>query len=377
MKTTKSFLAILAASALALSACSGESKDNKTADASKPAASTSSSAPAKEGKDVETGNYPDFKACLVSDAGGWDDKSFNQSAKEGLDLAIEKLHVAHQTAESKDSADFEPNVEAMVTEGCNLIIGVGFSLGDAITKAAEANPDIKFALVDSVPGKDLPNARALVFNTAEASYLAGYAAAAATKTGILGVFTGISMPTTNIFVDGFADGVERYNKDHGKDVKVLGWDKKTQKGIAAGTFDDLTKGTQIAQQLLGQGADIIMPVAGPVGHGAASAIKAHGNAYLIGVDSDWYVSSPESKDITFTSVIKEIGAAVYDTILQAAKGEFTNKPYIGDLKNGGVSIAPFRDLAKLLPEGTEKELETIKQEIIDGKTKVETPNAPH
>ena len=208
MKTQK-LAAILGVAALALGACGG--------------------------KDKSGGGKGDYTACLVSDSGGWDDKSFNQSAKEGLDKAVKDLGVKSKTAESKTDSDFTRNVEGMVGENCNLVMGVGFKLSDAISASAKDNADINYSLVDSTFKKNLDNERALVFNTHEAAYLAGYAAAANSKTGKVGTFGGVQLPTVTIFMDGFADGVAHYNEVHGTGVQVIGWDKAAQNGTFVGS----------------------------------------------------------------------------------------------------------------------------------------------
>ena len=221
-----------------------------------------------------------FKACAVSDAGGWDDKSFNESAYDGLKASQSSLGIQINTAESNSDADFNPNVESMVSDGCNLIIGVGFNLEKAIHASADENKDLHYALVDSSfnDGNNntvtVENARPLLFNTAEAAYLAGYVAAGMTKTGKVATFGGIQIPSVTVFMDGFADGVAAYNKAKGTSVQLLGWDKATQNGSFTQSFDDQTLGKEQAQQFISQGADIIMPVAGPVGLGAAAAAKA-------------------------------------------------------------------------------------------------------
>jgi len=355
------FVAALGAAALMLGACSGNSDDSSD---------TSS------GDATTAAEQIDYTACLVSDAGGWDDKSFNQSAMEGLQQAVSELGVKENDAESTSSTDFEPNVQAMVDSNCNLIIGVGFNLADAIGAAAVANSGVDFALVDSTFSDDYAgdNTRALVFNTQEAAYLAGYAAAAFTKTGTVATFGGIQIPSVTIFMDGFADGVSKYNEDNGKDVNLIGWDKDTQTGQFTNSFDDQTLGTQVANQLIQQGADIIMPVAGPVGLGAASAAQAAGDTYIVGVDSDWYEST-EYGSITLTSVMKGIGASVFDTIKVGSEGNFSNENYIGTLENGGVDIAPFHDFESQLPDGLTDTLDQLKQDIIDGTIVVESDSS--
>ena len=358
MKYTK-FAAAIGVAALALSACGGggDTTDDATGSTKSPAEKI------------------DYLACIVSDAGGWDDKSFNQSAKEGLDRAETDLGVQVKTAESKDSSDFADNVAAMVTADCDLTIGVGYMLTESVASAAAENEDKNFALVDATFEDPTGNERALVFNTQEAAYLAGYAAAAMTETGKVATFGGVPIPSVTIFMDGYVDGVAKYNEDHDTNVEVIGWDKAKQSGQFTNDFDDQAKGTQVAQQLIQQGADIIMPVAGPVGLGAAAAAKADSSTYIIGVDSDWYESAPDYKDIVITSVKKDIANAVYDTIETGANGDWDGTNYVGTLENGGVGLAPFHDFEDQLPDGLADELDQLQQDIIDGKIVVESEAA--
>ncbi|MGV9182348.1 BMP family lipoprotein [Arcanobacterium canis] len=353
-----SLLAVAASATLLLGACGGASTD----------------------KNAKGGDASNFKACLVSDAGGWDDHSFNESAFVGLKQAEKDLKVQINTAESKQSTDYKPNVEKMVDDGCKMIIGVGFNLNDAILKVAQSTKDLEFGLIDSVfteGGKpvEVDNGRPLLFNTQEAAYLAGYVAAGMTKTGKVATFGGIQIPSVTIFMDGFADGVKAYNKDAGKDIQLLGWDKDAQKGAFTNSFDDQNKGKQQTQQFLDQGADIVMPVAGPVGLGAAAAVKAKAGAMFIGVDSDWFEAVPDYKDIVLTSVKKEIAASVVDTVKQGVDGKFSNAPYIGDLKNGGVSLAPFHDFDSKVPADLKTKITELEEKIKSGELKIESPAA--
>ena len=363
MKTLTKFVAVAGVATLALTACSSGQK----------ASSESSSDAASKGAS--------FKACAVSDAGGWDDKSFNESAYNGLKAAQSKLGIQINTAESSSSADFVPNTESMVSDGCNLIIGVGFNLEQAIHKSADDNTDLHYALIDSSfsNGSDtvtLKNGRPLLFNTAEAAYLAGYAAAGMTQTGKVATFGGMQIPAVTVFMDGFADGVDAYNAAHGTSVQLLGWDKASQNGSFTQNFDDQALGKQQAQQFISQGADIIMPVAGPVGLGAAAAAKADGNTRIVGVDSDWYEANPDYSSIVLTSVKKEIGAAVEQTITDSVNGKFTPEPFVGTLANGGVSLAPFHDFDAQVSDELKSELNKLTEDIKAGTLKVESPNAP-
>lgn len=328
-----------------------------------------------------SGEGSDFKACIVSDAGGWDDQSFNQSTYDGLQAAIEAHGIEHAEAQSQSDSDFGPNVDAMVQQGCNLTIGAGFLLEDALQTAAEANPDLHFGLVDSAFSDaegapvELENGKPLLFNTAEASYLAGYLAAGMTETGTVATFGGIQIPSVAIFMDGFADGVAKYNEDKGADVKLLGWDKEAQSGSFSGDFENQGQGKTLTEQFIAQGADIIMPVAGPVGLGAAAAASEHEGTKIIWVDSDGY-NTTEYGSLILTSVLKEIATAVETTVTESVEGNWSAEPYVGTLENGGVGLSEYHDFAGEVPEELNSEIEALKQQIIDGDITIDTPNAP-
>ncbi len=360
MKNTQ-FAASLGVVALVLGAC-GVGDVGESAEGANPS-------------EASTATQIDYRACLVSDTGGWDDKSFNQSAKEGLDKAVEELGIQSKETESKDSSEFSDNVKAMIGANCDLTIGVGFLLANDIAASAAENPDKNFGLVDFTFENPQGNERALVFNTQEAAYLAGYAAAAMSTTGTVATFGGLAIPSVTIFMDGFADGIAKYNEENDESVELLGWDKETQTGEFTGNFDDQVKGTQLATEMIQQGADIIMPVAGPVGLGAAAAAKVNGNTLIIGVDSDWVQSASEYKDIVLTSVMKDISHAVYDTVMEASAGNWTSDNYVGTLANAGVGLAPFYDFESQLPDGLTDELDELKQDIIDGDIVVESQSA--
>lgn len=366
--------AVAAIAALSLAAC-GQAPE-QSADQSGAAAESGSQSDAKP---TEAG--ADIKACVVSDEGGFEDKSFNQSAHEGLLRAEKELGVTVAQAESHSAEDFAPNIANMVQEGCDLIVGVGFLLQDAMIEAANANPDVKFALVDSTFVKEAgdiapANARALVFNTAEASYLAGYAASGMTATGKVGAFVGMNIPSTAIFNDGFVDGVAAYNEAHGSAIEMLGWDKEKQDGVAVGDFSDQSKGKQFTDQLFEQGADIVMPVAGQAGLGALAAAKDKPDTMIVWVDADGVETQPEYASVILTSVLKEIDNAVFDTIQSVQEGTFDNTDYIGTLANGGVGLAPWHEFEDRVPAELKEEIEKLQADIVAGTVTVETKNDP-
>src|SRR5699024_3016457 len=209
----------------------------------------------------------------------------------------------------------------------------------------------------------------------EAAYLAGYVAAATTDSGKVGTFGGIQIPSVTIFMDGFADGVDKFNEDNDEDVKLLGWNKDKQDGSFSGDFENQGQGQELTKQLISQGADVIMPVAGPVGLGAAAAAKEAEDVKLVWVDSDGYEST-EYGDIILTSVVKQIANAVEDTVEEGMNDEFTSEPYVGTLENEGVGLAPYHDFDDEVPDEVKDKVDELKQQIIDGSLTVESESTP-
>ncbi len=368
-------IAVLGIGALALTSCGDAPETATPSGAAGGESSSSTSSSGSEAPEIE------YKACMVSDSGGFDDKSFNQAGKEGLDRAESELGVETVAVESSANTDFGPNIDALLSQGCNMVIGVGFLLEDPIQAAAEANPDVDFAIIDSAFSApdfspvSLDNGKPILFNTAEASFLAGYLAAGTTKTGKVATFGGIQLPSVAIFMDGFADGIAKYNEDNGADVQLLGWDKEAQTGAFTGDFENQSNGTNQAKTFIGQGADIIMPVAGPVGLGAAAAATEAGDVSIIWVDSDGYETT-ESGDIILTSVMKNIGPAVFDTVSEASKDNYSSEPYVGTLENDGIGLAPYHDFDAEVPAELKTKIDELKDQIISGELTVESPNSP-
>ena len=324
---------------------------------------------------------PAFKVGQVTDLGGIDDKSFNATAYAGVTKAISDLGVDGKYLESKQQSDYQKNIQQFLDEKTDLIITVGFLLGVDTATAAKANPNTKFAIVDysypdcfgtAVEGKDcgsateIPNVLGLTFSTDQAAFLAGYAAAASTKTGKVGTFGGINIPTVTIFMKGFQAGVEYYNTQKKANVQVLGWDTKKNDGLFTGNFDSTDDGKKFATNLMQEGADIIMPVAGPVGLGSAAACQQTKKCMIVGVDTDWTVSAAEYTDVILTSVKKNMDVAVYDTIKAAKDGTFKGGTYVGTLANNGVGLAAVTGASDTL----KAELDQIKADIISGKITV-------
>ncbi|MEL4505166.1 BMP family ABC transporter substrate-binding protein [Luteococcus sp. H138] len=368
----KSLVAPAIASALALSIAGCAKAPDATPAASGGASSTGGAAAPATG---------DFKACMVSDEGGFDDKSFNQTSHDGLVKAASELGFKPGEMQSATAKDFTKNINEMVKAKCNIIVTVGFMLGDATVAAAKANPKVQFAIVDwndPTKTKGLKNLKPLIFNTAQPSFMAGYAAAAMSKTGSVGTLGGMNIPTVTIFMDGFHQGATYYNAQKQKTVKVLGWDPKNAKGGQfVGNFSDVAGGSRIASTLTSQGADVIFPVAGPAGEGALQvAKKSGGKINAVWVDTDGCVSSANYCSSIMTSVQKAMDVAVFDAIKAAKDGSFSAEPYVGTLENDGVKLAEFHDFDSKVPAELKTELETIKSDIVSGKIKIESASQP-
>jgi basic membrane protein A and related proteins len=340
-------------------------------------------APEENGNGSANGNgseASDFLPCIVSDAGGFDDKSFNQLSYEGVQRAADELGTEVTEVESNSENDYAPNLESLVAEGCNAIVTVGFALASATKESAAANPDIDYILVDDaadggddgqtfdgVPDED--NIKPLLYNTAEAAFLAGYLAADYTETGVVGTYGGQPFPTVTIFMDGFKQGVDHYNQEKGTDVKVVGWNG--QDGAFTGGFEANNVATQTATRLLDQNVDVILPVGGPIYQGALTAIADAGrDVALIGVDADFFETDPNTQDVVLTSILKNMDVSTYEAVSASGEDSLDFTPYVGTLENEGVGLAPFHNFEDKVSDTIADELEEIKAGIIDGSIEV-------
>jgi len=306
---------------------------------------------------------------MVTDTGGIDDRSFNASSWQGVQEA-ESSTITGKYLQSTSQSDYVPNIDAFIGQKCGIIVTVGFLMGDATQAAAKAHASQKFAIVDYTYSPSIKNIDALVFNTVQDGFEGGYLAAGMSKTHVVATFGGLKLPTVTIYMDGFWDGVQYYNQKHGTDVKVLGWNEQTQNGSFTGDFTNQGNGQRLTNTFISEGADIIFPVAGNVGLGAAKAVQtadaAGGAVNMEWVDTDGCISAPQYCKYFITSVEKGIQAAVKNAIVTAAAGSFTGGNYIGTLANGGVQLAPYHMFASKVPAALQAELTQIKAGIENG-----------
>lgn len=355
MKQVLRSAAAIAAVALAVAACGSKPKD-KADDGGNTAKS-------------------DFNGCLVTDTGGIDDRSFNESAADGLKSVS---GVNDKVQQSQQASDYKPNIESFLHSDCGVIITVGGLMGDVTGDEAAAHPDQNFIGIDQSFKTPIKNVKALIYDTSQAGYLVGYLAAGMTKTGTVGTFGGQQLSTVTIYMDGFAEGIEKYNTVHHKNVKLLGWNEKKQNGSFTHDFGDQDKGKQISQQFIQQGADIIFPVAGNAGLGAAAAAKADssGKTMVIWVDTDGCLKAKQYCKYFLTTAEKSIAKSVNVAVTAAKDGSFSGENYLGTLKNGGVGIAPYHEFESKVPASLKKEVDQLKADIISGKITVHSPSAP-
>lgn len=313
----------------------------------------------------------DFLACAVSDEGNWNDKSFNEAVYTGLLQAEAELGVQINALESATPEDFEPNLQASVDAGCDIIIGVGFALGDAITKISAENPELNFALVDSA--SESTNVKPLLFETAEAGFLAGYASADFSTSKTLGTFGGLPFPSVTDFMTGYYYGAMQWGMDNGAEVTVLGWDPANPDGgdFMGGFAPNNPEGLAIAKTQIQAGADVILPVGGNQFTSVQAAIdELNPEAAMLGVDVDIAAQNPDLAKYILTSIEKRMAVATFDVIKSLVDGgAFNATPYIGTLANKGVAISAFTDFSSKVSSGLADKLAELEAGIIDGSIK--------
>ena len=251
-------------------------------------------------------NEDTFKIAMVTDVAGVNDQSFNQSAWEGLQKAEKELGVEVSYRESNQESDYMTNIESLVDEDTDLIVGVGMKLASAVEESAKLYPEQKFVIVEEDLGVEFKNVQSVLFNAQEAAYLVGLVAGKTTKTNDIGFIGGMQIPVIETFQYGFMAGVKAANKDANIQVQY------------ANSFTDQAKGKAIANQMYSNGADIVFTCGGDVGTGAIEAAKENGK-YAIGVDRDQSDLAPEN---VLTSAIKRVDAGVFETVKSYVNGTF-------------------------------------------------------
>lgn len=316
-----------------------------------------------------------FTVAMVTDVGGVDDKSFNQSAWEGLqefgkENGLEKGTDGYDYIQSKSDADYKTNLNTAVRNKFDLVYGIGYKLKPAIEEVAKQRKDSHFAIVDDViEGQD--NVASVTFKEHEGSFLVGVAAGLSTKSNKIGFIGGTDSDLINKFAAGFEAGVKAVNP------------KATVKIEFAGAFDKADKGQQMASAMYGSGIDVIYHAAGATGNGVFTEAKnlkqknPEKDVWVIGVDRDQaeegkVTVNGEEKNVTLTSMVKRVDIAVKDLATKAQEGNFPGGELLEyGLEDNGVSIAPTQDN---LSDEVKKAVEEWSEKIKNGE--VEVPLKP-
>lgn len=358
------FSAVALASVLLLGACGGNNSGTDNTGASN-----------AESSATEAAGSVERTAALITDTGGVDDRSFNQSAWEGLQEWGKENDLADGTDgykyfQSSNESDYVPNIDQALNAGFGTIFGIGYKLQPAIDQEAAANPDTNFVLIDEIAKTD--NVVSATFKDNEAAYLAGIAAAYSTETNKVGFIGGVEGTVIGRFEAGFLAGVEAGAKELDKEVEVL--------NQYAGDFNAPDKGRSIAQGMYSQGADIIFHASGGTGNGVFQEAKARNESsddkvWVIGVDRDQsdegkYEKDGKEENFTLTSTLKGVGTVVKDMAQRSADGDFpAGEHVVYGLKEGSVDLTDGQ-----LSDDAKAAVKKAKQDIIDGN--IEVPEEP-
>ena len=339
-------LSLFAGLAILVAACGGGGATASPSTAASVAPSTAPSTAASEAPSEAPSATPAGLTCdtpvkvgLVTDVGRVNDKGFNQSAYEGMLAAAEEAPTCFETEfiETTSQSDYAANIAQFTDSGSDVVIGVGFLLGDALGDAAKANTDKKFISVDGVPGAThdetwMTNGESLFFAEDQAGYLAGVLAASLSKSNHIGVVGGlVVVPPVERFVEGYIDGAKSVNPD----IKV--------DFVYTTSFVDPPQGNSAAKQMIDKGADVIFAAGGLTGSGALEAACQADGVFAIGVDTDQYETLPSVRKCIVSSATKNLVEAVKNALLRIAQDKFTPGFHTDDASTDGIGLAPFHD----------------------------------
>lgn len=319
---------------------------------------------------------PSYLACLVTDDAPITEGGPTQQAITGLQRAQREIgvEIKHVAAAAND---YPAVLQTMVDDQCRIVIGLGSAVADSVEAASKINPEVNFALVDATPNSAPANLRPVHFSAHESSFLAGYLAAARSGTGKVGVFGSLNMPAATIYMDGFVQGVARFNQDKSAQVQVLGWDVTTQDGTfvrsASTPWNDPDAGRAAASSLTEQGADVVFAVANGSGVGALQLAEQSATVKVIWSDTNGCLTEPNHCGQLLGSVVKDRAAAVFEVIKADQAGQSAAGIFVAGLRNGGTALVEARP-GEFGPETT-AELDRLTQEIIDGRITVTSPAA--
>lgn len=367
-------LSLLLVLAMALVACGGGGDEPAAEDADTAAEDTTSDAEdAAEEEDMEEEEEMEeeemedegaegdcasedlFCVGLVTDVGEIDDKSFNQSAWEGVERAADEFGAQIDFIETVDAKDYGANIALFADAGYDVIVTVGFALGEATLEAAATYPDINFIGVDQFQVEPVDNVAGLIFTEDKAGFLAGALAGLLTETNTIAAVLGTDLvPPVVAFKEGYENGAEYVNEE----INIISTYHPGGLDVA---FTDPEWGASTAAQAVGQGADVIFGAGGKTGNGALIEVASNEGLFCIGVDSDQWETVPEAHSCLVSSAMKLITPGVSDLIAAANEGSFPAGNFVGD-----VGLAPFHDFDSVVSDDIKSQLDEINAGLQDG-----------
>jgi len=307
-----------------------------------------------------------FCVGLVTDVGKIDDKSFNQSTWEGVQRAKEELGVdLVQYIETTDSKDYAKNISQFGDAGFDVIVTVGYGLGEDTLAAGPQYPDVKFIGVDQfqAPGAEVENVVGLIFPEDQSGFLAGALAAQMSESGKIGAVLGTdAVPPVWRFGEGYRAGAQYINPDIEVNVVYhndVGFEK---------TFTDPEWGKTTALSMIDKGVDVVFGAGGKTGNGALLGCAERG-VMAIGVDSDQYYTVPEAQSVLLTSAMKLLTPGTFELIKLAMEGNFP----AGGNYLGQVALSPYHDLADRVPDEVDAKIQEIDAALKDGSLETGVP----
>lgn len=340
-------IGLLLVLALMMAACGGQ--------ASAPAEESAAEGAAGEEASGDCADEGVFCVGLVTDVGEVDDKSFNQSAWEGVQMAESELGARVDFIETQDAKDYATNIGQFANNGYDVIVTVGFALGEATAEAAQQYPDIDFIGVDQFQVEPIDNLAGLVFNEDKAGFLAGALASMLTETGTVAQVLGTDLvPPVVAFKEGFDGGAQYINPD----INIIATYHPGGMDVA---FTDPEWGASTARQALDQGADVVFGAGGKTGNGALIEVASEEGAYCIGVDTDQWLTVPEAHSCLVSSAMKLITPGVFDLVSLSREDAMPSGNYFGP-----VGLAPFHDFEDDISQEIKDTLVEIEGGLQDG-----------
>ncbi len=305
-----------------------------------------------------------MRVAMISDGGTFNDQSFNQNCREGLEeLMYAGAPLFVQFYEPLAEEQFAKQMAALAERNYRVVIGIGYGMSKALGQVARQYPETFFVGVDSTGIAPCENLQVLAFQVDECAFPAGYLAAAWAdmkdpEDPAVAWVGGLNVDSVNQFVVGYVNGVKLYNERKGRNVRIVGG--------YAGSFTKPAAGGCLARKFLAGGADVVFAVAGATGQGALLAAKEAGK-WAIGVDTDQYYTVPEAAEVLLTSCVKHMGRAVRDNVQGMLEGQFWGgTQYVGNLANHGVGLASFHDFDDEVSADVKRELLDIQRDLLSG-----------